>query len=186
MVGPIAGAKVTDNAKIASPRLLRLRQFGQYHVNAIGSARRGKTLQAGAFAIIDGRSWTNAHQLTDVHEGRPVAIGVDIFPGQLVHGHVDSIAPPAARNSRCLPPDNATGNFTKVVQRIRFGSRSTAAATLHRTPAGHVGHPHHETRSPKSSVEAKAVSKIPRPNFRTIVPCQPTARQFDSAALARI
>jgi membrane fusion protein (multidrug efflux system) len=57
-------------------------------------------------------------QLTDVHEGQAVDIAVDMFPGQTVHGHVDSIAPASGQEFALLPPDNATGNFTKVVQRI--------------------------------------------------------------------
>jgi membrane fusion protein (multidrug efflux system) len=57
-------------------------------------------------------------QLTDVHEGQAVDIAVDMFPGQIVHGHVDSIAPASGQEFALLPPDNATGNFTKVVQRI--------------------------------------------------------------------
>jgi membrane fusion protein (multidrug efflux system) len=57
-------------------------------------------------------------QLTDVREGQAVTIAVDTFPGQVVHGHVDSIAPASGQEFALLPPDNATGNFTKVVQRI--------------------------------------------------------------------
>ena len=57
-------------------------------------------------------------QLTDVHEGQAVDIAVDMFPGQIVHGHVDSLAPASGQEFALLPPDNATGNFTKVVQRI--------------------------------------------------------------------
>jgi membrane fusion protein (multidrug efflux system) len=57
-------------------------------------------------------------QLTDVHEGQAVDIEIDMFPGQIVHGHVDSIAPASGQEFALLPPDNATGNFTKVVQRI--------------------------------------------------------------------
>jgi membrane fusion protein (multidrug efflux system) len=57
-------------------------------------------------------------QLTDVREGQSVDIEVDMFPGQVVHGHVDSIAPASGQEFALLPPDNATGNFTKVVQRI--------------------------------------------------------------------
>ena len=41
-----------------------------------------------------------------------------MFPGKVVHGHVDSIAPASGQEFALLPPDNATGNFTKVVQRI--------------------------------------------------------------------
>jgi membrane fusion protein (multidrug efflux system) len=57
-------------------------------------------------------------QLTDVRPGQPVTIGVDMFPDTVVHGHVDSIAPAAGQEFSLLPPDNATGNFTKIVQRI--------------------------------------------------------------------
>jgi len=57
-------------------------------------------------------------QLTDVHEGQKVDVEVDMFPGKVVHGHVDSLAPASGQEFALLPPDNATGNFTKVVQRI--------------------------------------------------------------------
>jgi membrane fusion protein (multidrug efflux system) len=57
-------------------------------------------------------------QLTDVHPGQPVDIEVDMFPGKIYHGRVDSLAPASGQEFALLPPDNATGNFTKVVQRI--------------------------------------------------------------------
>jgi membrane fusion protein (multidrug efflux system) len=57
-------------------------------------------------------------QLTDVRPGQPVEIDVDMFPGTRVRGRVDSIAPASGQEFALLPPDNATGNFTKVVQRI--------------------------------------------------------------------
>jgi membrane fusion protein (multidrug efflux system) len=57
-------------------------------------------------------------QLTNVQAGQPVDIDVDMFPGRPVHGHVDSLAPASGQEFALLPPDNATGNFTKVVQRI--------------------------------------------------------------------
>ncbi|MEA2862116.1 MAG: rane fusion protein multidrug efflux system [Bradyrhizobium sp.] len=57
-------------------------------------------------------------QLTGVHPGQGVAINIDTFPGTSVHGHVDSLAPASGQEFALLPPDNATGNFTKVVQRI--------------------------------------------------------------------
>jgi membrane fusion protein (multidrug efflux system) len=41
-----------------------------------------------------------------------------MFPGQVVHGHVDSLAPASGQEFALLPPDNATGNFTKIVQRV--------------------------------------------------------------------
>lgn len=57
-------------------------------------------------------------QLTDVHAGQAVDIDVDMFPDRVYHGHVDSLAPASGQEFALLPPDNATGNFTKVVQRI--------------------------------------------------------------------
>jgi membrane fusion protein, multidrug efflux system len=57
-------------------------------------------------------------QLTHVRTGQPVTINVDTFDGTVVHGHVESVAPASGQQFALLPPDNATGNFTKIVQRI--------------------------------------------------------------------
>jgi membrane fusion protein, multidrug efflux system len=57
-------------------------------------------------------------QLTNVKAGQPVSISVDAFPDTTVHGVVNSIAPASGEEFALLPPDNATGNFTKIVQRV--------------------------------------------------------------------
>jgi membrane fusion protein, multidrug efflux system len=57
-------------------------------------------------------------QLTRVAPGQPVEITVDSFPGQTLHGKVERISPASGSQFALLPPDNATGNFTKVIQRI--------------------------------------------------------------------
>ncbi|HEX7968212.1 MAG TPA: HlyD family secretion protein, partial [Stellaceae bacterium] len=57
-------------------------------------------------------------QLTHVAIGQKAEISVDTFPGVVVGAQVDSIAPASGAEFSLLPPDNATGNFTKVVQRI--------------------------------------------------------------------
>ena len=57
-------------------------------------------------------------QLTHVTIGQGAEIRVDTFPGVVVSAKVDSIAPASGSQFSLLPPDNATGNFTKVVQRI--------------------------------------------------------------------
>ncbi len=57
-------------------------------------------------------------QLTDVRAGQTVTVDVDMFPNTTVKGHIDSIAPASGQEFALLPPDNATGNFTKIVQRI--------------------------------------------------------------------
>jgi len=57
-------------------------------------------------------------QMTRVRIGQPARVTVDAFPGVVLHGHVDSWSPASGAEFSLLPPDNATGNFTKVVQRI--------------------------------------------------------------------
>jgi membrane fusion protein (multidrug efflux system) len=57
-------------------------------------------------------------QLTHMAVGEPADISVDTFPGHRLRGHVLAFAPGAGSQFALLPPDNATGNFTKVVQRI--------------------------------------------------------------------
>ena len=57
-------------------------------------------------------------QMTRVRVGQPATVTVDSFPGVVLHGHVQSWALASGAQFSLLPPDNATGNFTKVVQRI--------------------------------------------------------------------
>lgn len=57
-------------------------------------------------------------QLTNVRPGQPASIEVDGLPGVAIRGRVDSISPASGLDFSLLPPDNATGNFTKIVQRI--------------------------------------------------------------------
>lgn len=57
-------------------------------------------------------------QLTHVAIGQSATVTVDTFPGAKLRGHVDSLSPGSGAEFALLPPDNATGNFTKVVQRI--------------------------------------------------------------------
>ena len=57
-------------------------------------------------------------QLTHVRNGQPVEIKIDSFHGTRLKGHVDSVSPASGLEFALLPPDNATGNFTKIVQRV--------------------------------------------------------------------
>ena len=57
-------------------------------------------------------------QLTYVRDGQPVELRIDSFPDLRLKGHVDSLSPASGLEFALLPPDNATGNFTKIVQRI--------------------------------------------------------------------
>jgi membrane fusion protein (multidrug efflux system) len=57
-------------------------------------------------------------QLTNVRNGQPVELRIDSFHSTRLKGHVDSLSPASGLEFALLPPDNATGNFTKIVQRV--------------------------------------------------------------------
>jgi len=86
--------------------------------------RTGQLVSPGAqvIAFVDVTKWVQANyretQLTNVKIGDPAEVRIDQFPGQVIHGKVLEIAPASGSQFSLLPPDNATGNFTKVVQRI--------------------------------------------------------------------
>jgi membrane fusion protein (multidrug efflux system) len=90
-----------------------------------------RSAQAGAYATIGSQLislvpahglWVDANfkesQLAKMHPGSPATIRVDSIPGKVFHGHVVSIAPATGAEFSVLPPENATGNFTKIVQRV--------------------------------------------------------------------
>jgi membrane fusion protein (multidrug efflux system) len=85
----------------------------------------GQFVQAGQplLAIVeDGEIWVVANfketQLTKMRVGQTVEVKVDAYPKQVFQGKVESIAAATGAKFALLPPDNATGNFTKVVQRV--------------------------------------------------------------------
>lgn len=73
-------------------------------------------------SLVENTIWVQANyketQLTNVSKGDAVEITVDTFPGVVLKGHVEEIAPASGSQFALLPPDNATGNYTKIVQRI--------------------------------------------------------------------
>ena len=73
-------------------------------------------------AIVLPDVWVTANfketQLTHMRPGQPATISVDTYPDETFHGHVDSIQRGTGARFSLLPPENATGNFVKVVQRI--------------------------------------------------------------------
>ena len=105
-------------------------------------------------------------QLTNVHEGQRVDIAVDMFPGQVVHGRVDSIAPASGQEFALLPPDNATGNFTKVVQRIpvKIALDRDDSSLIELRPGMSVI-PTIETRRQARTREAATASKVSNMSF---------------------
>jgi len=72
--------------------------------------------------LVRGDVWVQANyketQLTNIRKGDVADITIDTFPGVTLHGKVAEISPASGSQFALLPPDNATGNFTKVVQRI--------------------------------------------------------------------
>ena len=86
--------------------------------------RPGQLVSPGTQVIsfVDVTKWVQANyretQLTNVKIGDPAEVRIDQYPWQVIHGKVLEIAPASGSQFSLLPPDNATGNFTKVVQRI--------------------------------------------------------------------
>jgi membrane fusion protein (multidrug efflux system) len=72
--------------------------------------------------LVKGDVWIQANlketQLTNIRQGNVADIKIDAFPGVVLHGKVVEIAPASGSQFALLPPDNATGNYTKVVQRL--------------------------------------------------------------------
>ena len=79
-------------------------------------------------------------QLARLQPGQPVSISVDALPDHDIAGHVASLSPASGAVFSLLPPDNATGNFTKIVQRlpVRIEVPAEVAAQA-RATARHVG-----------------------------------------------
>jgi membrane fusion protein (multidrug efflux system) len=84
----------------------------------------GNRIQVGAplMAVVENNYWIVANfketQLNRIKTGQLVEVKLDAFPDRTFIGRVDSISPASGSQFSLLPPDNATGNFTKVVQRI--------------------------------------------------------------------
>jgi len=89
-----------------------------------------RTVEEGAYvqvgqilmSIVPNDFWVIANfketQLTRIRPGQPVLIKVDAYPGPVLRGHVDSVQAGTGSRFSLLPPENATGNYVKVVQRV--------------------------------------------------------------------
>ncbi len=89
------------------------------------SARAGAYATTGAqlISLIPARGlWVDANfkenQLARMRAGMPVTVEADVLPGEVFKGRVASLAPATGAVFSVLPPENATGNFTKIVQRV--------------------------------------------------------------------
>jgi membrane fusion protein (multidrug efflux system) len=74
------------------------------------------------FALVTPERWTTANfketQLRNMRPGQPARVSVDAYPDHPLRGHVDSIQAGSGARFSLLPPENATGNYVKVVQRV--------------------------------------------------------------------
>lgn len=134
------GSKSVRSGQFAQPgmRLMTLVPTGTLHVEA-----NFKETQVGLMRV-----------------GQPASIHVDAFPGVTFRGHVESIAPGTGAEFSILPPQNATGNFTKVVQRVPVRIAIDASTEARRLLiAGMSVEATVETRSGKAELEKLAAAQ---------------------------
>ena len=104
-----------SNTRIVAPRDGRLGEI---------SVRQGQQVAVGTqlMALVPDRIWVTANykenQLRDIRVGQPVELSVDALGGRTLTGKVEQIAPATGSEFSVIRPDNATGNFTKVAQRV--------------------------------------------------------------------
>ncbi len=89
------------------------------------AAQIGAYFASGAYllSVIPAQGlWVDANfkedQLARMQPGQPATVVADVLPGKVFHGHVQSLAPGTGAVFSVIPPENATGNFTKIVQRV--------------------------------------------------------------------
>jgi len=123
----VIAQKVILQAQLKEAQL----QLGYTQLLAPGDGRIGKrTVELGQrvlpgqllAAVVDGGVWITANfketQLAQMKIGQRARVEIDAFPGRPLSAMVDSFAPASGATFALLPPDNATGNFTKIVQRV--------------------------------------------------------------------
>jgi len=86
--------------------------------------RPGQLVSPGTqvMTFVENMRWVAANfretQLTNIRVGDTAEIRLDVYPDKVIKGRVLEVAPASGSQFALLPPDNATGNFTKVVQRV--------------------------------------------------------------------
>ncbi len=134
--GGAAAAARLDAVRAA--RQAAEQQLGYTHVAApaTGTASRvqvepGQLVQPGQplLTVVGDSLWVTANfketEVGRLRVGQPVEVEVDAYPGCMARGEVESFAAATGSRFALLPPDNATGNFTKVVQRVPVRIRLT-------------------------------------------------------------
>lgn len=113
---------VVDDAQLQlSYTVLRAPDAGRIGKRTLQTGQHVQPGQA-LLAVVSQDNWVVANfkenQLAQMRAGQPVEVKIDAIHGQSFHGHVDSFSPGTGAKFTLLPPDNATGNFTKIVQRL--------------------------------------------------------------------
>ncbi|HXB67752.1 MAG TPA: HlyD family secretion protein [Candidatus Acidoferrales bacterium] len=86
--------------------------------------RPGQLVSPGTqvISLVQSEIWVEANyketQVRHIRSGDPAEVRIDAFPGSIFRGKVDHVSPASGSQFALLPPDNATGNFTKIVQRV--------------------------------------------------------------------
>lgn len=125
-------ANALAQVKVAEDQLHQAQlnlSYGQVKAPASGRIGRrtvesGQRLQSGEplMAVVSNRIWVTANfketQMQHMKEGNPVEVHIDTFPNHEFKGWIESFSPASGAEFALLPPENATGNFTKIVQRI--------------------------------------------------------------------
>ena len=121
--GTVQAVPVHDDQAVAPRALL-----------VVLDPRDGQRVQPGQplITLVEAPPWVEANfketQLEGLQPGQRAEIRIDAFPGRTLRGHLLSVAPASGARFALLPPDNASGNFTKVVQRV------TARIALEQVP----------------------------------------------------
>ncbi|MEI6377437.1 MAG: HlyD family secretion protein [bacterium] len=129
-VQDLAHTKDDANAAAAQLRMAQLNHRYTSIISPVDGVIGGRNVEAGntvmpsinLLAIVEGNPWVEANfketQVAHIHPGQKVTLTVDAIPGKTFEGKVVSIAPASGREFALLPADNASGNFTKIVQRL--------------------------------------------------------------------
>jgi membrane fusion protein (multidrug efflux system) len=145
--GPVASHPAVRAAQAALDRALLNQSYTVVRAPQDGLVTRVEQLQVGSyitaaqplFTLVAPRMWIDANfkesQLTYMRVGQRGEAEVDAYPGQTFHVHVESLSPGTGSAFALLPPENATGNWVKVTQRlpvrIAFDEPAEIQARLH-------------------------------------------------------
>jgi len=129
-VQDLAHAKDDASSAAAQLRMAQINRKYATIVSPVDGIVGGRSVEAGnsvipsinLLAIVEGNPWVEANfketQVARIHKGQEVSLTIDAIPGHEFKGRVVSVAPASGRQFALLPADNATGNFTKIVQRL--------------------------------------------------------------------